>query len=410
MVLADAPWQRRRRGHGRWRRLAGPWPPSSRPVGTLATASRPRPGRDRRDRVRRRPAPGRPGPVLPGAGRGLGPGRVGSRPLPRSTAATSSTPAGSAARRRSTSRWRRPPTSARGARSPTPSPPSPTGPSPGTPGPPTSTSSEPTYVLYFTAMVRGTSPAMECIGDAVGSAPGRPVPPPAGRRSSASGDQGGSIDPRVFTDARRHQLDAVEVRPEHRRVDHPHQAVVAAADRRRAGPHRSARRPDGPRRAVAGHHRRGAGHGRGRAAPTGSSTRATGSTSRPTPSGPPGARARPGPCCRPSPRSPCSAPTPRGRGPGEASVFDDPSGVWMLYSAAALTRSPWPSYPRGRWSSPGSVSAPTGPYLAAGGHSPEPRCPRRRDLLRPVSPVAGAARRRPPCRRPGPWSPSSPRR
>ncbi len=55
-----------------------------------------------------------------------------------------------------------------------------------------------TYVLYFTAMVRGTSPAMECIGDAVGSAPDGPFH--ASRRPFiCQRDQGGSIDPRVFT-------------------------------------------------------------------------------------------------------------------------------------------------------------------------------------------------------------------
>ncbi len=56
-----------------------------------------------------------------------------------------------------------------------------------------------TYVLYFTALVQGSSPAMECIGDATGKSPAGPFraePDPF----ICQRDQGGSIDPRVFTD------------------------------------------------------------------------------------------------------------------------------------------------------------------------------------------------------------------
>lgn len=55
-----------------------------------------------------------------------------------------------------------------------------------------------TYVLYFTAMVQGTDPAMECIGDATGASP---IGPFVARRTPliCQRDQGGSIDPRVFT-------------------------------------------------------------------------------------------------------------------------------------------------------------------------------------------------------------------
>src|ERR1700722_10110320 len=54
------------------------------------------------------------------------------------------------------------------------------------------------YVLYFTAMVQGTLPAMECIGDAVGSSPDGPF---RAKQTPfiCQRDQGGSIDPRVFT-------------------------------------------------------------------------------------------------------------------------------------------------------------------------------------------------------------------
>lgn len=58
-----------------------------------------------------------------------------------------------------------------------------------------------TFVLYFTAMLRGTSPAMECIGDAVGSAPDGPFRP-SSNPLICQEDQGGSIDPRVFTGPR----------------------------------------------------------------------------------------------------------------------------------------------------------------------------------------------------------------
>jgi hypothetical protein len=56
------------------------------------------------------------------------------------------------------------------------------------------------YVLYFTAMVYGTSPAMECIGDATGTSPGGPFTP-ISTPFICQADQGGSIDPRVFTNA-----------------------------------------------------------------------------------------------------------------------------------------------------------------------------------------------------------------
>ena len=55
-----------------------------------------------------------------------------------------------------------------------------------------------TYVLYFTAMLRGSQPAMECIGDAVGSEPNGPFRPRA-TPIICQWEQGGSIDPRVFT-------------------------------------------------------------------------------------------------------------------------------------------------------------------------------------------------------------------
>jgi beta-xylosidase len=56
------------------------------------------------------------------------------------------------------------------------------------------------YVLYFTAGVNGSNPTMQCIGDAVGTSPTGPFvaqPNPFICQTTS----GGSIDPRVFTDA-----------------------------------------------------------------------------------------------------------------------------------------------------------------------------------------------------------------
>jgi beta-xylosidase len=57
-----------------------------------------------------------------------------------------------------------------------------------------------TFVLYFTALVKATSPAMECIGEATASSPAGPFTP-AAKPFICQVSQGGSIDPRVFTDA-----------------------------------------------------------------------------------------------------------------------------------------------------------------------------------------------------------------
>jgi hypothetical protein len=57
-----------------------------------------------------------------------------------------------------------------------------------------------TYLLYFTAMLRDVSPSTECIGVSFGTRPTGPfVPLPTPFICQL--DQGGSIDPRVFTDA-----------------------------------------------------------------------------------------------------------------------------------------------------------------------------------------------------------------
>lgn len=56
------------------------------------------------------------------------------------------------------------------------------------------------YVLYFTAVVNGSNPSMQCIGDAVGTSPAGPFVARPNPFICQIGS-GGSIDPRVFTDA-----------------------------------------------------------------------------------------------------------------------------------------------------------------------------------------------------------------
>lgn len=56
-----------------------------------------------------------------------------------------------------------------------------------------------TYVLYFTALVKGSNPVMQCIGDAVGSHLTGPYTA-AATPIICQTTQGGSIDPRTFVD------------------------------------------------------------------------------------------------------------------------------------------------------------------------------------------------------------------
>ncbi len=56
------------------------------------------------------------------------------------------------------------------------------------------------YVLYFTALVKGSTPAMQCVGVASGPSPLGPFTPKS-TPFICQTDQGGTIDPRVFTDS-----------------------------------------------------------------------------------------------------------------------------------------------------------------------------------------------------------------
>jgi beta-xylosidase len=56
------------------------------------------------------------------------------------------------------------------------------------------------FVLYFTAVINGSNPSMQCIGNAVGTSPAGPFVAQPHPFICQFGS-GGSIDPRVFTDA-----------------------------------------------------------------------------------------------------------------------------------------------------------------------------------------------------------------
>jgi hypothetical protein len=222
------------------------------------------------------------------------------------------------------------------------------------------------YVLYFTAMEVGTRPAMECIGDAVGTAPEGPF---VARQHPfiCQRSLGGSIDPRVFTDHGRSwmlwksdQNIGGATRPTEmwserltgnglgltgRRYllmgpDQPWQGtIVEAPDMVYLGGHYwvfySGNWFNQPAYAI------------GAAA----------------------CRGPEGPCADRS-AVPLLGANAQGAGPGEASVFTDRSGAWLLYTPQRAQLSP-PVYP----SRPVDVTrlgfTPTGPYLATGGPPPE---------------------------------------
>ena len=177
---------------------------------------------------------------------------------------------------------------------------------------------------------------------------------------------------------RRHQLDAVEVRPEHRRRHHPDQDVVAApvpatawawsaSPRSSWGPTSRGRAPSSRPRTWSRS-----------TAPTGSSTRATGSTSRRTPSGRPAAPARRAVRGH-VPAGRCSPPTSRARGRARPPSSPDASGVWMLYSPGR-SQAPHPDVPPAPvFIDPDRLQPPRSAYLAAGGPPPTPRRAHRPD-------------------------------
>ncbi len=222
-----------------------------------------------------------------------------------------------------------------------------------------------TYVLYFTAMVVGTKPAMECIGDATGAAPDGPfVAAPA--PFICQPGLGGSIDPRVFTDADGTNWMLWKSDQNIGGATTPTQMwsqELTADGLGLTGQPAIILQPDEPWQGTiveapdmvevdgnywvfySGNWFNQPAYGIGAARCAG-------------PQGP----------CADTSLWPLLGSNNQGQGPGEASVFVDASGAWMLYS-------PWRSLaPRPDFLRPVFITrlgfAPSGPYLAAGGPPP----------------------------------------
>jgi len=222
------------------------------------------------------------------------------------------------------------------------------------------------YVLYFTALVRGSDPAMECIGDAVGSSPIGPFaafPAPFICQPTLGGD----IDPRVFEapDGSLFMLwksdqnigggstptqmwsqplsaDGLTLTGQPALLLHPDElwegTIVEAPDMVEVGgvywmifSGNWFNQPD----------------------------YAIGAASCAGPQGP----------CTDLPGNPLLASNAQGEGPGEASLFADRAGVWLLYSPWR-SMSPHPDIPPRPVEITRLGFTPTGPYLAAGGTPP----------------------------------------
>ncbi len=224
-----------------------------------------------------------------------------------------------------------------------------------------------TYVLYFTAVVRGSSPAMECIGDATSSAPDGPFTVKSDP-FICQRDQGGSIDPRVFTDSnganwmlwKSDQNIAGATTPT-KMWSQPLSAdglslIGTAADLMQPDEAWQGTIVEAPDMVeidgtywvfYSGNWFNHDDYAIGAARCTG-------------PAGP----------CADTSTVPLLGSNDQGQGPGEASVFENRSGVWLLYS-------PWRSLapkpdipPRPVFITRLGFSA-TGPYLAAGGPPPD---------------------------------------
>lgn len=222
-----------------------------------------------------------------------------------------------------------------------------------------------TYVLYFTALVRNSHPAMECIGDAVGASPDGPFHP-LPRPFICQPRLGGDIDPRVIVSPDGTPFMLWKSDQNIGGADTPTQmwsqplagdglaltgspalllvpdepwegTIVEAPDMVEVGGAYwlvfSGNWFNGPSYAI----------GAARCA----SLR--------------------GPCTD-LPRNPLLGSNAQGSGPGEPSLFADSAGVWMLYSPWH-SLSPRPDIPR-----PVFITrlgfGPAGPYLAAGGPPP----------------------------------------
>jgi hypothetical protein len=223
-----------------------------------------------------------------------------------------------------------------------------------------------TYVLYFTAMVVWTRPAMECIGDATGPAPDGPFTPTRAPFICQVG-LGGSIDPRVFTDADGTRWMLWKSDQNIAGASTPTQMwsqELTADGLGLTGQAFEIMGPDEPWQGsiveapdmveVAGNYWDFySGNWFNQPAYAIGAARCAGPE---------------GPCSDSSPL-PLLGSNQQGQGPGEESVFEDSSGIWMLYSPWR-SQAPHPDFPLRPVfvTRVGFTSA--GPYLAAGGPPP----------------------------------------
>ncbi len=230
------------------------------------------------------------------------------------------------------------------------------------------------YVLYFTALIRGSNPGMECIGDAVGSSltgPFRPLPQPFICQQNLGGD----IDPRVFVapDGSRYMLWKSDQNIGGATTPTQMWSQPLSADGLHlVGQPALLLQPDQPwEGTIVEAPDMVYVHGAYWMIFSGNwfnqPSYAIGAARCSTPLGP----------CTDLPQNPLLASNAQGQGPGEASLFADADGVWMLYS-------PWRSLAPHPDLPPRPVEITrlgfdaNGIYLAAGGPPP------------PLEPLRGA--------------------
>ncbi len=218
------------------------------------------------------------------------------------------------------------------------------------------------YALYFTALVSGVSPPTECIGSSFSASPVGPfVPRPTPLVCQL--DQGGSIDPRVFTDR---QGQAWMLWKSDQNIG----GATAPTELWSEPLTRDGTRLTGSPSVLMGPDR--SWQGTIVEAPDmvevdgtywvvysanwyNQPDYAIGAARCAGPAGP----------CADTAPGPLLASNAQGQGPGEASLFRDASGIWLLYSASR-SLAPHPDWLRPVFITRLGVVA-SGPYLAAGG-------------------------------------------
>jgi GH43 family beta-xylosidase len=221
-----------------------------------------------------------------------------------------------------------------------------------------------TFRLYFTALLRGSTPAMECIGDATGAAPDGPFHA-AAQPFICQTRLGGSIDPRVFTNAQgTWMLWKSDQNIGGATTPTTMWSQPLSADGLLTGTPHALMSPDeawqgtiveAPDMVEVGgrYWLFYSGNWFNQDAYAVGVARCAGPT---------------GPCADTSAR-PLLASNAQGAGPGEASVFSGPDGVWMLYSSSHSSI-PLPQIPPRPVVITRIGFTRAGPYLAAGGTPP----------------------------------------